>query len=70
MIHDERFPYKVQGGEVYVNLNDILHLLQSGQDDPDLSLLKNALEIVDRAMLKIGIHALRHSTLDRMGYLE
>ena len=70
MIH-ERFRYKVQGSEVYVNLNDILHLLQSGQDDPDLSLLgKNALETVERAMLKLGIHALRHSTLDIMGILE
>ena len=62
--------YKVQDtNQVYINLNDLLQLLEDGEEEtryisPDAS---KALEKLEQAMLNLGIHALTssiHESLD------
>lgn len=72
MIHEQSFRFRVlDDNQVYVNLNDVLELLQNGQEDPDLSASgKHALETVERTMLELGIHALVTSTNEALDRIE
>jgi hypothetical protein len=59
--------YKVQDtNQVYINLNDLLQLLEDGEEElrfisPDAS---KALEKLEQTMLNLGIHALTGATKD------